>query len=40
MDVQPIIYCGRIVAACTGECFLLADDRAYRPPGTRSSSSS
>ena len=33
MDVQPIIYCGRIVAACTGECFLLADDLAYRPPG-------
>jgi hypothetical protein len=33
MDVQPIAYCGRIVAACTGECFLLADDLAYRPPG-------
>ena len=33
MDVQPITYCGRIVAACTGECFLLADDLAYRPPG-------
>ena len=26
-------YCGRIVAACTGACFLLADDLAYRPPG-------
>jgi hypothetical protein len=33
MDVQPITYCGRVVAACTGECFLLADDLAYRPPG-------
>ena len=33
MDVQPITYCGRIVAACTGECFLLADDLSYRPPG-------
>ena len=33
MDVQPITYCGRIVAACTGECFLLADELAYRPPG-------
>ena len=33
MDVQPITYGGRIVAACTGECFLLADDLAYRPPG-------
>ena len=33
MDVQPITYRGRIVAACTGECFLLADDLAYRPPG-------
>ena len=33
MDVQPIAYCGRIVAACTGERFLLADDLAYRPPG-------
>jgi hypothetical protein len=33
VDVQPITYCGRIVAACTGECFLLADDLAYRPPG-------
>jgi hypothetical protein len=33
MDVQPITYCGRIVAACTSECFLLADDLAYRAPG-------
>jgi hypothetical protein len=33
MDVQPITYRGRIVAACTGECFLLADDLAYRAPG-------
>jgi hypothetical protein len=33
MDVQPITYCGRIVAACTRECFLLADDLAYRPAG-------
>jgi hypothetical protein len=33
MDVQPITYRGRIIAACTGECFLLADDLAYRPPG-------
>ena len=33
MDAQPITYCGRIVAARTGECFLLADDPAYRPPG-------
>ena len=33
MDVQPITYCGRVVAACTGECFLLADDLAYRPSG-------
>ena len=24
---------GASVAACTGECFLLADDLAYRPPG-------
>jgi hypothetical protein len=33
MDVQPITYRGRIVAACTRECFLLADDLAYRAPG-------
>jgi hypothetical protein len=33
MDVQPITYRGRIVAACTCECFLLADDLAYRAPG-------
>jgi hypothetical protein len=33
MDVQPITYRGRVVAACTAECFLLADDLAYRPPG-------
>jgi hypothetical protein len=32
-DVQPIAYRGRVVAACTGECFLLAADLAYRPPG-------
>ena len=32
-DVQPITYCGRIVAACTGECFLLADDLVHRAPG-------
>jgi hypothetical protein len=31
--VQPITYRGRVVAACTAECFLLADDLAYRPPG-------
>jgi hypothetical protein len=31
MDVQPITYRGRVAAACTGECFLLADDLAYRP---------
>jgi hypothetical protein len=30
MDVQPITYRGRVVAACTAECFLLADDLAYR----------
>jgi hypothetical protein len=33
MDVQPTTYLGRIVAACTSECFLLADDLAYRAPG-------
>ena len=33
MDVQPITYRGRVVAACTAECFLLADDLAYRPSG-------
>jgi hypothetical protein len=33
MDVQPITYRGRIVAACTRECFLLANDLAYRAPG-------
>jgi hypothetical protein len=33
MDVQPITYRGRVVAACTGDCFLLADDLAYRPSG-------
>ena len=33
MDVQPITYRGRIVTACTSECFLLADDLAYRAPG-------
>jgi hypothetical protein len=33
MDVQPITYRGRIVAACTAECFLLADELAYRAPG-------
>jgi hypothetical protein len=33
MDVQPITYRGRVVAAVTGECFLLADDLAYRAPG-------
>jgi hypothetical protein len=33
MDVQPLTYRGRIVAACTGECFLVADDLAYRAPG-------
>jgi hypothetical protein len=33
MEVQPITYRGRIVAACTRECFLLADDLAYRAPG-------
>ena len=26
-------YCGRIVAARTGQCLLLANDPAYRPPG-------
>jgi hypothetical protein len=26
MDVQPVTYRGRIVAACTGGCFPLADD--------------
>jgi hypothetical protein len=31
--VQPITYRGRIVAATTAECLLLADDLAYRPPG-------
>ena len=33
MDVQPIIYRGRIVAACTRRRFLLADDLEGRPPG-------
>jgi hypothetical protein len=33
MDVQPLTYRGRIVAAGTGECFLVADDLAYRAPG-------
>ena len=33
MDVQPITYRGRVVAACTAECFLLADDLACRPSG-------
>jgi hypothetical protein len=33
MNVQPITYRGRIVAATTAECILLADDLAYRPPG-------
>jgi hypothetical protein len=33
MDVQPITYRGRVVAARTGECFLLADELACRPPG-------
>lgn len=33
MDVQRVSYRGRVVAACTGECFLLADDLAYRAPG-------
>lgn len=33
MDVPPITYRGRVVAACTAECFLLADDLAYRSPG-------
>jgi hypothetical protein len=29
MDVQPITYRGRIVDACTVECFRRADDLAY-----------
>jgi hypothetical protein len=33
MDVQPITYRGRVVAAATAECFLVADDLAYRSPG-------
>ena len=33
MDVQPISYRGRIVAACTRRRFLLADDLEGRPPG-------
>jgi hypothetical protein len=33
MDVQPITYRGRIVAACTRRRFVLADDLEQRPPG-------
>lgn len=33
MDIQPIIYRGRIVAACTRRRFVLADDLQGRPPG-------
>ena len=28
-----ISYRARVLAACTAECFLLADDLAYRPSG-------